>query len=350
MQTVKPNEIVNILAPLYASKEDIPAVMLWGAPGVGKSDGIRTLAKRLEEITGKRVVITDIRLLLFNPVDLRGIPVPDVDKKFAIWLKPMIFDLDPSDDVINLVFLDEISAAPPTVQASAYQLTLDKKVGEHKLPDNSFIIAAGNRVQDKGVAYKMPTPLANRFTHFEVKPELNDWKEWAIPAGIHPTVIGFLNFRESLLHKFDPSKDDLAFPTPRSWESASKFTKIFGSVAAGFKMIAGTIGEGAAGEFKTFADVYGELPNIQDILDGKKVTYRKENSVQYALSAALTNAAARATENELRNLVLFTMDGLDSEFSVLTMRDMLRTPGVKERLLKIKEWLVWAKDKKGLIG
>lgn len=351
MQRVKPNEIVGILAPLYAhSQEDVPAVMLWGPPGVGKSDGIKTLAEEVEKLSGKKVVITDIRLLLFNPVDLRGIPVPDVQKEFAIWLKPKIFDLSASEDVINFIFLDEISAAPPTVQASAYQLTLDKKVGEHELPKNSIVIAAGNRVQDKGVAYKMPTPLANRFTHFEVFPEINDWKDWAVPAGVHPIVIGFLNFRSALLHDFDPSRDDLAFATPRSWVSASKFIKIYGSVKAGFKMIAGTIGEGPAGELKTFAEVYGELPSIQDILAGRKVTYKKENSVQYALSAALTNAAKEATNDELRNITLFTMEEFDSEFAVLTMRDMLRTPGVKERLLKIKEWLIWAKDKKDLIA
>lgn len=349
MLTVQPNEIVNILSPVYAAGEEIPSVMLWGAPGVGKSDGIKSLAKKLHELTGKKVVITDVRLLLFNPIDLRGIPVPDVNKEFAIWLKPQIFNLDPSDDVINIVFLDEISAAPPTVQASAYQLTLDKKVGEHELPANSFIIAAGNRVQDKGVAYKMPTPLANRFTHFEVQPEIEDWKEWAIPNGVHPTVIGFLNFRPNKLHDFDPSRDELAFPTPRSWATVSKYTKIYGSVDAAYKMIAGTIGEGVGVEFKQFAKVYGELPDVEKILNGEKVTYKKTPDVTYALSAALVTASARATEDQLRNLINFTITDLESEFSVLTIRDMLRTPGVKERLLKVKEWMIWAKNYKHLI-
>jgi MoxR-like ATPase len=161
-----PNKLVQVLSPIYSSDRKIPTVMLWGQPGVGKSDAIRSLAKNLEKTTKKEVRIQDVRLLLFNPVDLRGIPVADANKEFAIWLKPKIFDMDASDKIINILFLDEISAAPPTVQASAYQLTLDRKVGEHKLPDNCIILGAGNRVGDKGVAYKMPTPLANRMMSF----------------------------------------------------------------------------------------------------------------------------------------------------------------------------------------
>ena len=127
--------------------------MLWGPPGVGKSQGVRQIASEIREKTGKKVEVTDVRLLLFNPVDLRGIPTANEDKTLAVWLKPKIFQMDPSEDVINFLFLDEISAAPQSVQAAAYQITLDRTVGEHKLPENCVVIAAGNRVTDRSVAY-----------------------------------------------------------------------------------------------------------------------------------------------------------------------------------------------------
>ena len=146
----------------------MPSVMLWGPPGVGKSQAIRSFAKEIERLTDKKVDVTDVRLLLFNPIDLRGIPTANEDKTLAVWLKPQIFQMDESKDKVNILFLDEISAAPPAVQAAAYQITLDRVIGEHKLPDNCIVIAAGNRVTDKSVAYAMPKALANRLLHLEI--------------------------------------------------------------------------------------------------------------------------------------------------------------------------------------
>ena len=147
--------------------------MLWGPPGVGKSQAVRQIAKEIGDRTGKRVNVTDVRLLLFNPIDLRGIPTANADKTLAVWLKPQIFQMDASDDIVNILFLDEISAAPQSVQAAAYQITLDRVVGEHKLPDNCIVIAAGNRMTDKSVAFKMPKALANRLMHIDIAGSFN---------------------------------------------------------------------------------------------------------------------------------------------------------------------------------
>ena len=174
------------------SLKKFPSVMLWGSPGVGKSQGVRQIADDISACTGKRVEVTDVRLLLFNPVDLRGIPTSNADKTLAVWLKPKIFQMDESSDVINILFLDEISAAPQSVQAAAYQITLDRQVGEHRLPDNCIVIAAGNRVTDRSVAYQMPKALANRLCHIEIESDEKSWHEWAVNANIHKYVMGFL--------------------------------------------------------------------------------------------------------------------------------------------------------------
>ncbi|MBO5908687.1 MAG: AAA family ATPase, partial [Clostridia bacterium] len=232
------------------SPKVLPSVMLWGPPGVGKSQAIRQVADRISAETGKKCVVTDVRLLLFNPIDLRGIPTANEDKTLAVWLKPQIFQMDPSSKVVNILFLDEISAAPQSVQAAAYQITLDRIIGEHKLPENCIVIAAGNRVTDKSVAFKMPKALANRLCHMEVESNFESWRRWAISSGVSYKVVGFLSFRHDYLIENESSSDALAFPTPRSWEMVSRLLNMSGQDQEKiYSMISGCVGSGIASEF-----------------------------------------------------------------------------------------------------
>ena len=230
--TININTAIELLSSAYIALirngtpfQAFPSVMLWGAPGVGKSQGVRQIAGRITAETGKRVSVTDVRLLLFNPVDLRGIPTANADKTLAVWLKPKIFQMDESPDTVNILFLDEISAAPPSVQAAAYQITLDRTIGEHKLPENCLVIAAGNRVTDKSVAYNMPKALANRLCHLEIIGDPRAWHDWAVKNKLHRYVVGYLEYNPVALMKFDPSGTEPAFPTPRSWEMVSNILK-----------------------------------------------------------------------------------------------------------------------------
>lgn len=246
-----------------------PSVMLWGPPGVGKSQAVKHIAEKIEEKSGKKVVVTDVRLLLFNPVDLRGIPTANEDKTLAVWLKPKIFQMDAREDVVNILFLDEISAAPQSVQAAAYQITLDRTVGEHKLPENCIVIAAGNRVTDKSVAYTMPKALANRLCHIEVVGEVNSWREWASANGIHPYVIGFINYSPAMLMDFNTSSDNLSFPTPRSWEMVSNILNyVSDDLDDVMPLISGCIGKETAYSFKVWTEMYDVIPDIKSIFDG----------------------------------------------------------------------------------
>ena len=267
----------------------MPSVMLWGPPGVGKSMAIREIAENIRKETGKKVNITDVRLLMFNPIDLRGIPTSNKDKTLAIWLRPKIFDMDPSADVINFLFLDEISSAPISVQAAAYQIALDRVVGEHRLPDNCFVIAAGNRVSDKSVAYNMPKALANRLLHFEVLPNFESWKEWAYKNNINDKIIAYLSFKPDSLMTFDPSRiDDLAFATPRSWEMVSNLLNyVYPNLNDAKNMIAGLIGKGVALEFTAFCNIYKHLPKLEDIFAGKSVVIGKDIDVLFALMTSM---------------------------------------------------------------
>lgn len=343
------NQFIDLVTPLLASSQptEIPSLMLWGPPGIGKSVGVKTVGRKLKEMTGKKVNITDVRLLLFNPIDLRGIPVADANRELAKWLKPQIFQMDESSDTINILFLDEISSAPLSVQAASYQITLDRVIGEHKLPDNCFVIAAGNRIGDKGVSYAMPKPLANRLSHLEIVCGVEDWKKWAIPAGIDSRIIGFLNYKNSALFQFNPSNDDVAYPTPRSWEMVDKYLKKM-ELEKAFPLIAGSVGAGAAVEFKAYTNVYEMLPDVQGILNGKVKKVPKRPDILYALSASLAESSHKANSHQLANLLRY-MNEMTAEFSTLTMQDILTVKETKNKILVMPEWDSWFDKHKGFI-
>lgn len=343
------NEIISILSNSYsklikANKpiKLMPSVMLWGAPGVGKSQAIRQIGKEIESKTGKTVVVTDVRLLLFNPIDLRGIPTSNEDKTLAVWLKPQIFQMDESKNVINILFLDEISAAPPSVQAAAYQITLDRVIGEHKLPDNCIVIAAGNRVTDKAVAYKMPKALANRLLHIEVQENFASWKDWAIKAGINEKVIGFLSFKPDFLMKFNPESDDLAYPTPRSWEMVSNILNYVSNNEVNvYNLIKGLIGVGAAVEFKTWCLVFKDLPSIEDIFNGKNPPVPQRNDTLYALASSLVCYARehKTDMKKIENSIKY-ISKMPPDFCIIVIGDYISIEkDYKQKLIKIPEFL-----------
>lgn len=351
--------LVDELAPAYAGLinaglplKTFPSVMLWGAPGVGKSQAVRQIAAEIEAKTGKRVAVTDVRLLLFNPIDLRGIPTANADKTLAVWLKPQIFQMDESDGVVNILFLDEISAAPQSVQAAAYQITLDRVVGEHKLPENCIVIAAGNRVTDRSVAFKMPKALANRLMHIEVECSFSSWKEWAIRSGVNDKVVGFLSFRRQHLMNFETASDDLAFATPRSWEMVSNVLNFVNSdVEQSYHLIAGLVGTGPAVELRTWAKIYDDLPSVEDIFDGKQPKMPTGTDAMYALCSTMT-AYAREHKDDLRRIAnsIRYADRMPPDFSTVLLKDyMAIEPDYRTKLLQIPEFAAWLSSKGRLL-
>lgn len=212
-RTVSTTELKALLRHCIDLKR--PA-MIWGPPGIGKSEIIAQLA-----IEQKRKMI-DLRLLLMEPTDLRGIPYLDPDTRQMTWSKPS--DLPGKDDNFGhnaLVFFDEISAAPQNVQSAALQLVLNRRIGPYELPPDVVMVAAGNRESDKTTFYQMPSALANRFLHYELRFDYKAWQEWAVQNDIHPHVIGYLEFQKANAFTFSPQNSSRAFATPRSWKFVS---------------------------------------------------------------------------------------------------------------------------------
>jgi hypothetical protein len=312
------SETKNYLNTLLANPK-IPSIMLWGKPGIGKSAIIKQICAE------KDWGFIDLRLLLLNPIDLRGLPCPNHNTRKTDWLPPSFLPDILRDGVEGVILYDEITSAPPAVQAAAYQMILDRQVGEYKLPNGWRQVAAGNRAVDKGVVNRMPAPLANRMIHFEVDASLDDWKEWAIPNNIHHQVISFLNFRPELLYKFPDNVAEIkAFPSPRSWEFVSTILPMFASADKAFPAFASAVGEGVATEFTAFINTSKELPDPDEILSGKIDTVPDKPDMIYALIGVLIHRLVnKKTTVRLKNFFNYVIN-LPVEFQVLAVRDGIK--------------------------
>lgn len=266
-------------------------IFLWGAPGIGKSELVEDIVN--SGVLGNAHMI-DMRLALMEPTDLRGYPFRNPETNQMEWAPAV--DL-PTEELAAqfdsiVLFLDELNSAPPSVQAAAYQLVLNGKIGQYKLPKNVRIVAAGNRETDRGVTYRMPAPLANRFRHINMEVNFEDWSIWATDNKVHPDVIGYLTYSKADLFDFDPKTSSQSFATPRSWNFVSEILSTEGfDTASDFEQkaeIAGAVGEGMAIKFCEHRKVSSKLPNPEDVLNGKiKKLEVKEKSAQYSFAIGL---------------------------------------------------------------
>ena len=197
---MKASELITTLKSMIEVK--LPA-FIWGPPGIGKSSIVKEIAQK----SGLEFI--DLRLSLLDPTDLKGIPFFDANSKKGVWASPSFLPDD--KDSKGILFLDEINSAPPAVQASAYQLVLDRRVGEYELPKGWSIIAAGNRENDRGVVYRMPPPLANRFIHLDMEVDISEWKRWAYINSVEDILIAYLSYSPQSLFRFDPNSNQIRY-------------------------------------------------------------------------------------------------------------------------------------------
>jgi len=313
-------------------------VMLWGPPGVGKSQMVALVAEQ------HGMPVIDIRLSQMEPSDLRGIPFRIEDR--VEWAVPSMLPDAERHGNQGILFLDEITSVPPSVSAAAYQLILDRRLGAYAVPNGWAIFAAGNRQGDRGVTYTMPAPLANRFSHFEVDVNLDDWVAWAYANGMDERLIAFLRFRPELLFEFDPAHNPVAFPSPRSWEFAHRALQKFGDVP---DLLTGSlqacVGPAAGIELSAFVENLDKLPDIDAIVRGEKVTVPRETDLQYAVAAALVGRAIRAKQEPhaaevYGNILEFAGTFPQREMGVMLVSDMYRAIG--QEIFSVPQFSRWA--------
>lgn len=316
------SEVKSDLEKIFR-KEIMHSVFLWGPPGIGKSSVVRSVAENLN------LELIDQRISQIAPVDLRGLPyVENGISHYApqSWL--------PTEGR-GILFLDEFNMATPSMMGIAQQLILDRKVGEYTLPDGWFVLGAGNRVEDKAAISQMPSPVANRFIHFETEADLTSFKKYAIPAGFNEQIISFLNFRPQLL--FDFNKNAKAWPSPRSWEFASSLLDVDIDIA-------NAIGAGAASEFYSYQSIYSKLPDVDGIMNGEEIPVPREPSLMYAVCGALASRAKTA-EQFFKGFV-WVMDGSTEDFAIMYLTDAISA--MESLGLSSKFYLLCSKDVKML--
>jgi hypothetical protein len=326
-RTVGPSGAKKSLRKAFKNQRPI---FLWGPPGIGKSDIIKQLGAELD------AHVIDVRLSLWEPTDIKGIPYFDSNDNTMRWAPPSEL---PSEEMAKqhksiILFLDEMNSAAPSVQAAAYQLILNRRVGTYHLPDNVMLVAAGNRETDKGVTFRMPAPLANRFVHLEMTVNWDDYFEWAVENKVHQDVVGFLSFSKKSLYDFDPKSSSRAFATPRSWSFVSELlTDDDVDVETLTDLVSGSVGEGLAISFMAHRKVASKMPNPSDILSGKvKKMDSKEISAMYSLTVSLCYELKDSCEKKVKNwndqvncFFEFMMNNFETELVIMGTKLALST-------------------------
>lgn len=337
---MRPAQISQVLDKEFESTEHghHTPVMIWGPPGVGKSQIVAQVAKK------HGVPAIDIRLSQMEPSDLRGIPFRVGDK--VEWALPSMLPNAEAHGPAGILFLDELTSAPPSVSAAAYQLILDRKLGDYEVPDGWAIFAAGNRQGDRGVTYTMPAPLANRFQHYELEVNLDDWVAWAYAHNIDERIIAFLRFRPELLFDFDPAHNPVAFPSPRSWEfTHNALQKFFDHPELFLGTLQACVGPAAGVELNAFIQNMENMPDLDAIIAGEDVPAPKEIDLQYATATALVGRAIRAKETpdaeKVHGRILdYARHFPQREMGVMLVSDMHRAIG--EDIFAVPEFANWA--------
>jgi len=321
-----------------------------GTMGIGKSDTIRQTAmeiakeENMEFVDGwedKKFGLIDIRLSQFNPEDLKGLPMFNTKDKTTEWLLPEILPRSGK----GIIFFDELNLATPSIQAAAYQLILDRKLGSYNLPDGWAVISAGNGTEDRANTYELPAPLANRFAHTELSPpSVDDWSEWAAANNINSSIISYLHWKETHLYKFDCDSNDVAFPTPRSWAFASKMIDGETNEKSIRRYVASAVGDGVAMEYVAYHKMASQLDIDAMIKNPKDFKNPDEINIAYAIAGGL---AERYNKNpKLLQNICMIWQKMKPEFTVISMKmsKSYKPRTFSSEILKLKEWDILSRE------
>ncbi len=279
--------------------EKIPPLMIWGAPGIGKSTFIKDICKE------QNIGFIDVRLAQREPVDIRGLPVPRDDKQGIDWIVSSDWprlEVEGTPER-GIILFDEITAADSTLQVAAYEFILDRRLGQlYQVPDGWYIVAAGNRTSDKAVSRTMSSALANRFCHIEVDANTASWLKWGLVQNLDPSVLGFIRYMPQKL--FDmKGNTERGWPSPRSWERVSMEVKLARENNLSEEIIQviveGLVGQSTAIEFMGFLQWSENVPDVSKMLEGEiKVKIPSRSDRRYAMLSAIIHTL-RQHENPI---------------------------------------------------
>lgn len=289
--------------------------LVTSSPGMGKSSIVQQIAKDY------RLKLLDLRLSQCTPEDLQGFPMRNGNKATFTPFDTFPIEEDEIPEGYQgwLLFLDELTSASKPVQAAAYKLILDRQVGSYALHENVAIVAAGNKISDKAVVNQMSTALQSRLVHYEMTISSQEWLEYAYKQDLDHRIISFISYMPSKLMDFRPDHQDVTFPCPRTWEFLSKLIEGESICEKRGARIAGTIGEGAAVEFITFAREFDRIPKIDQIIkEPKTLAIPDEASTKYATMSMLIE---HANKKNLAQIIPY-IERFDIEIQIVFARGM----------------------------
>jgi len=342
-----PAQLPNILRSAYARRASL---MLWGPPGIGKS----TIVKQFAE--ANKMVFIDVRLTTLEPSDLRGLPHFDEKNRRTIWYMP---EFIPLEDVPTIIFLDELTAADQRLQASAYELVLDRRIGGKPIPSQAWVVAAGNGASDGAISYSMGTALADRFQHVSLQADVKSWLEWARNMGLHTSVLAFLKVKSEFLecNKLAIEQNEMVVPTPRSWERVSDVLQFHeksqkdGAPADRTTLefdVSGYLGKKVAIEFFGVLEEIENLPDIEKLLkaDAKDQCKMVPDSITAMYGLAYSVAAYINRKEDIRAAISL-FENLTSVTKTAVPRQEIQTLAMElifEKAHKLKALFELIKD------
>lgn len=325
---MRPSQVTQFLLavlPTQVETEIVP--FLWGPPGVGKSAIVRQVAKTL----GANLI--DIRLSEHDASEIKGLDMPHPkDKQLVRYLPEFCSRLKEGKTIL---FFDEANSGHPSTQPPLYKITNDRHIGDFKIPDDTMIVLAGNREEDRAITHRMSSALGNRLAHIQFEISQDDLVAWAIKSGIKQEMRAFWRFRPSLIHSYNP--DSKAWPSPRSWTRAEKIIHSSLNHDTEFEALKGIVGEGPAGEFMAFLNHYRDLPSVEDVIKNPTtLPVSKEVGVQYAITTALASAATKKNIGAMLKYV----ERMPTEFQVIFLRDAVATGSGIDDTAEFNNWAV----------
>lgn len=314
MQKITPKEMVPHVVRCI-NHGLVPFIQ--GSPGCGKSDMVKSIAKK------NNLKVIDLRLSQCSPEDLQGYPMRVGNKAEYVPFNtfPIEGDTIPEGYAGYLLFLDEFNGAPKSVQLAAYRLVLDRQVGQHNLHEKVAIVCAGNLTTDKAVTVALSTAMQSRLIHFEMEPDKEDWVNWAIEHGIDSRIISFIQYQPAKLYAFNPNHTDKTFACPRTWEFASRLIKDQVITDTDITLLAGTISYGVACEFVKFAEIYQDLPRVEDIVNAPD-TFKVPSDMAIKF-AAVGHLVEHTTPDNIEKIATY-IKRFGPEFEIIYFRMLVQ--------------------------
>ncbi len=347
------------------------SLFIWGTTGIGKSETTAKKGMELAEKHGREFVkwneaneekkkeiglnpskffvFWDIRLSQMDPSDVKGIPFPNREEEVTTWFVPKWLRVASLPGIMGFLFFDEINLAPPSIQASAYQLILDRALGVVTISDGVSVLAAGNRIEDKANVYDLPKPLQNRFDHVTLRiPNTEDWSNWAMDHGVDTRIISFIMARPSLLMpKITSKTNDMAFPTPRSWsKNCSQLIHGQENLKTVDMLASSCVGRGAAMEFVSFLKFQKNIDLPAILKNPKKAREIEDMDMKYSLLALIADWYDKHYKPGELEKVLQIADNIQAEFAILMLRfaKMKHEASFRKQAPKLKTWKrIWEK-------